>query len=513
MRPMSDRAVFDAVRLRPLLSATGPEIDRRSPLTGEPLGSLPTSTPDDIRAAAVGVRDVQTDWAARRVRERAAVLLQFHDYLLDHRDAFVDLLQLEGGKARLVATEEVLHVALTARYYGRTAARHLRPERGSGVFPLLTRIDRLFVAKGVVGVIAPWNYPLTMGVSDALAALVAGNGVLLKPDLQTPLAALAAIEGLRACGMPAPLWAVVLGAGDVVGPAVIDYVCFTGSTATGRSVAVRCAERLIGCSLELGGKNPLLVLADADVEKAAEGAVRACFANAGQLCVSTERIYVAEPLAQAFTEAFLRRTAALRLGGSLDFRHEMAGMINRAQLDRVGGHVENARSLGAVVLTGGHRRPDLGELYFEPTALSGVTAEMDCYAQETFGPLVSIYSVADDAEAVRRANDSAYGLNASVWTTDPVRGRAVAAQIRCGTVNVNEGYGATFASIDAPMGGMKASGLGRRQGREGIRRFVEVQSVGTQSGLPIAPSHGLGAQAFSTAMTGALRLLKRVGRA
>jgi succinate-semialdehyde dehydrogenase/glutarate-semialdehyde dehydrogenase len=505
----------DLLRLRGLLTATGPAMELRSPVTGEVIGELPTSTPADVEVGAQLAHRAQSQWAARPIDERARLLLDFHDHLLDRRDYFVDLLQ-SVGKDRLSAAEEVLHVALTARYYGRTARRYLHSERGEGVFPLLTRVDRNYVPKGLVGVIGPWNYPLTMAISDGLAALVAGNAIMLKPDHQTPLVALAAVELLRTVGLPADVWQVVHGRGNVVGRELIDvsdYVCFTGSTATGRMVAAQCAGRLIGCSLELGGKNPLVILEDADVEAAAEGAVRASFSNAGQVCVSIERIYVAEPLFEPFTRAFIARTQAIRLGNALDFEHDMGSLMNHDQLQRVRAHVEDAKAKGATVLTGGRRREDLGELFYEPTILTGVTPEMECYDHETFGPVVSVYAVADEGEAVARANESDYGLNASVWTSDHDRGRRVASKIKCGTVNVNEGFAATFGSIDAPMGGMKNSGLGRRQGQEGIRRFVEVQSVATQAGIPLAPSHGLDGKSFTSVMTGALRVMKKAGRA
>ncbi len=509
------RAGYDPVALIGLLSANGPAEPNRSPLTGDVLAEVPTSTAADVDDAVRRARAAQRIWAARSVDDRAALLLRFHDAVLDRRDALADLVQLGGGKARLSAVEEVLHVALTARYYGRRAPRFLRAERGAGVFPLLTTIERRYPPKGLVGVIGPWNYPLTMAVSDGLAALAAGNAVLLKPDRQTPLVPLAAVQLLREVGMPADLWQVVHGPGEVVGPQLIDasdYVCFTGSTRTGRIVATRCADRLIGCSLELGGKNPMVILEDADVEVAAEGAARAAFSNAGQLCVSIERVYVADSLYQPFLAALARRAAQITLGAGLSYAHQMGPLINRAQLDRVASHVGDAADKGATVVAGGKSRPDLGPLFYEPTVLAGVTPGMACYAEETFGPVVSVYPVADEAEAVRRANDSAYGLNASVWSADPERARRVATQLECGTVNVNEGFAATFGSIDAPMGGMHASGLGRRQGIEGIRRFVEVQAVATQSGLPLAPSHGMSAGTFVRGITGAMRVLRRVTR-
>src|SRR5215203_3736689 len=354
----------DLMRLQGLLTATGPGMELISPVTGEAIGELPTSTAADVEVGAQIAHRAQKEWATRPIEERAELLLDFHDHLLDQRDYFTDLLQADG-KDRLSAVSEVLQVALTARYYGRTARRYLRSERGEGLLPLVTRVERHYVPKGLVGVIGPWNYPLTMAISDGLAALVAGNAIMAKPAEQTPLVCIAAVELLEQCGMPPGLWQVVHGPGDVVGPQLIDvsdYVCFTGSTATGRVVAARCADRLIGCSLELGGKNPMLVLADADVEAAAEGAVRACFSNGGQLCVSVERIYVHHSLMEDFCRAFVARTQALRLGSAFDYDHDIGSLISLDHLQRVSEQVEGAQARGARVVTGGRKRRDLGEL-------------------------------------------------------------------------------------------------------------------------------------------------------
>ena len=369
---------------------------------------------------------------------------------------------------------------------------------------------------GVVGIISPWNYPFTMALCDGLPALLAGNAVVAKPDAQTMLSALLGAQLLEEAGFPKDLWQVVAGPGSRVGTSVIgkaDYICFTGSTATGKKVAAGCAERLIGCSLELGGKNPMLVLRDADVERAAEGAVRASFSNAGQLCVSMERLFVADQVYDRFRERFVARTQAMTLGATLDWGNDMGSLISQDQLDTVTRHVEDAVAKGARVLCGGRARPDLGPFYFEPTILEGVTPDMTCFGEETFGPVISLYRFHDEADAVARANDGEYGLNASIYSRDGARARDLARQVKCGTVNINEAFGATFASIDSPMGGMRESGMGRRQGSEGIHRYTESQSVGQQKLIRFAPMLGMSDEQYAGVMTANLRLMKKLGRA
>jgi succinate-semialdehyde dehydrogenase/glutarate-semialdehyde dehydrogenase len=499
-----------------IVATSGRTEEVRSPIGDQPLAHVPQSSDADVEEAFRRARRAQESWARTPLDVRAAALLRLHDLVLDRQEEIIDLICLESGKARKHAFDEPLHIALTARYYGRTAHEHLDSRRVRGVFPVLTRVDVNRLPKGVVGVISPWNYPFTMAVCDGLPALLAGNAVVAKPDAQTMLSALLAAELLEQAGFPPDLWQVLAGPGPEIGPAIVqraDYVCFTGSTATGTHVAKGCAERLIGCSLELGGKNPILVLRDADVEKAAEGAVRAAFSNAGQLCVSVERLFVADQIYDRFLARFVARTEAMTLGATLDWGNDMGSLISARQLENVIAHVDDAVAKGARVVAGGRARPDLGPFFYEPTILEGVTPEMACFGRETFGPVVSAYRFHDESEAVARANDGEYGLNASIYSQDGRRARELARQIRCGTVNVNEGFAASFASIEAPMGGMRSSGLGRRQGSEGVLRFTETQSVATQRASRIAPAYGLSDKAYGTLMTASLRVMKRLGRA
>ncbi|GGM35245.1 succinic semialdehyde dehydrogenase [Longimycelium tulufanense] len=503
-------------RLTTRAVASGPAAPVIAPFTGEPLADLPQSTVEDVHEAYKRAAEVQQEWAATPVRERCAMLLRFHDLLLERQDEVLDQIQLETGKSRWHAFEEVISVVNNARYIARRAPRLLAPRRRNGVMPVLSAARELRRPKGVVGLITPWNYPFELGLADGLAALVAGNAIVHKPDQQGALSVLLGIELLRAAGMPDGLWQVVLGDGPVIGGAVTDgadYVCFTGSTATGRIVGQRAGERLVDCSLELGGKNAMLVLDDAPVERAAECAVRACFSSAGQLCVSIERIYVDRRVHDAFVDAFVRRVKEMKVGPGTDWDVDMGSLISRRQLDGVQAHVEDAVAKGARVLAGGRHRPDLGPYFFEPTVLADVTEEMACFGAETFGPVVAIHPVDGVEKAIVAANDTPYGLNASVWGRNKRRAALVGARLRAGSVNVNEGYVASWGSVDIPQGGIGDSGVGRRHGAEGILRFTEAQAVVTQHLLDLGRPPGFSYRGWAKVYRLLMRTIRLIHRA
>lgn len=450
-----------------------------SPQTGAPVASVPRSTPEDVTRAVDRARDAQRAWARRTPAERARVLLALHDIVLAEQSAVLDLIQLENGKSRASAFEEVADVAQVSRHYAVKGPRYLQTRRVAGMLPVLTAATVHRRPVGVVGVISPWNYPLTLALADALPALLAGNAVVLRPDEQATLTALWAADALARAGLPDGVLQVVTGSAQI-GVALIeevDHIVFTGSTATGRKVAQQAAGRLIGMTLELGGKNPLYVAADAHVESAVAGAVRACFSNTGQLCMSIERLLVHEAVADEFLGRFVEAVRELRVGPGLDYTHDVGSLTNDAQLTRVSEHVDDAIARGARVLAGGVHRTDLGALFYEPTVLADVPPHARCATEETFGPVVSVQRVRDDAEALRLMNETEYGLNASVWTSSLRRGRELAAQVRAGSVGINDGYAAAWGSVGAPMGGFGASGVGRRHGRESIEAMTEAQTV------------------------------------
>lgn len=507
-------STFDPAKLTRHVTSSGKTRDVLAPFTGEPLAEMPVSTAEDVRAAYEKARAARAAWAALPARERVRPFLLLHDAILKRRDEILDIVQWETGKARRHAFEEVLDVAGCTLYYARRAPGLLAAQGRRGIFPIATRVSELRRPKGTVAVISPWNYPLSLGVTDVVPALMAGNTVVHKPDTQTALCTLWTIELLVELGMPRDIWQIVLGEPDEIGDALMDgadYVAFTGSTRGGRKIAEEAAKRLVGCSLELGGKNPMIVLDDADLDVAAQGAIRACFTNAGQLCLSIERLYIHDSIYDAFTEKFVKQVRNMKLGSGLDWSVRMGSLTSQRQLDGVLAHVSDAVAKGATVLAGGKARPDVGPLFYEPTVLTGVTPDMELCRNETFGPVVALYRFGTDDEAVTLANDTDYGLNASVWTRDLPRGRALAARIEAGTVNINEGYGAAYASYDAPMGGMKSSGLGHRHGAEGLLKYTEVQTVASQATwLGFDAPGGVPYEKYADTLAGLLKTMRRL---
>ena len=463
-----------------------------------------------VQDVVANAREAQREWAFVPVRDRAAIARRFSRLAYQHQDEILDTIQAETHKNRLSAFEEAVDAAQLAHFYGRRGPGFVRGGRRRGAIPFLTRAVEHLRPVGVVGVITPWNYPFTLPASDVIPALIAGNAAVLLPDAAAPRTADIVERLLLEAGLPAGVLTVVHGGGRVHGDALVaaaDYIMFTGSTAVGRSVAEKCAARLIGFSGELGGKNPMLVLSDADVPAAARAAVRACFSNSGQLCVSIERIYVVNSLYEQFLGEFAEHTRSMTLGDGTDWEIDMGPLISTTQCERVAQQVDDAVKRGATVVTGGRRRPDIAPTFYEPTILTDVTDDMTLGAGETFGPVVAVYRVADDNEAIRRANESEYGLNASVWTR---RGDSVGHAIHAGTVTVNEGYSASWASHGAPMGGMRSSGMGRRHGRDGIIKYTEAQTVAVQRLAGITPVGRQTNRAYARMLNRLLALWNRI---
>lgn len=466
---------------------------------------------DTVRSAYHTARTAQPSWAATDPAMRCRPFLRTSELLLQRRDAALDVVQTETGKARMNALEELLDAAVSIRHYARYAPRLLRPRRRPGALPVLTRTRTHARPHGVVAVITPWNYPLALA-ADVIPALIAGNAVVHKPDTRTARSSMILREHAIEAGLDPRLWQVVTGDVDEIGDQLIDgadYVSFTGSTRAGRQIGQRCADRVIGCSLELGGKNPMIITEDADLDRAVTAALRACFGNAGQLCIGIERIYVQRGAYDDFLRRFVTATKLLRLGSGLDFTADVGSLIDERQLERVRGMVERAVATGARVLAGGRARPDLGPAFFEPTVLVDAAPEAEINREEVFGPVVTVAPYDSDEEAIRLANDSPYGLNAAVFGSDGRRTRRIAERLETGMVNINEGYASGYGSA-APIGGRKRSGTGRRHGAEGLLQYTESQTVASQHLIGFDPFLGMTKEQYARFLSGSVAALSRL---
>ena len=471
--------------------ATGAEIIVYNPATTQEIGRAPLTMPEEVARAVGRAREAQPSWSARSFHERGSVIMQARKVILNELDEIAALVSRETGKptAEAIAMELAPGLDLM-QHFARKSAALLRPRRISvGLYWTMGRSSyEIYKPLGVVGIISPWNFPWATPLDEVVMALMAGNSVVLKPSELTPLTALKIQEVLSRAGLPENVLQVVTGDGSTGAALVasgIDKIMFTGSVATGRRVAAAAAKYLIPVVLELGGKDPMVVLEDANVANAARGVVWGAFANCGQSCSSVERCYVHESIAEQFIAEVVRETKRLRQATGPDGATDLGPMSSERQLSVVERHVNQAINNGAVALTGGERLRDVAGAFYPPTILTNVTHEMDVMREETFGPVLPIMTFKTDDEAVRLANDSDFGLTASVWTSNIGRGQQLARQIDAGTVTINEVL-YTHAIAQTPWGGMKQSGLGRTHGQAGLLELVRPKHVHVNR-LPFMP--------------------------
>jgi acyl-CoA reductase-like NAD-dependent aldehyde dehydrogenase len=455
-----------------------------NPATGAKLAELPVMPPEQVEQAVRQARLAQQEWAGLSFKERRKIMYRWRSKLIANQARIVETLVSENGKPRPEALIELFYLADVIGSYCANAPRVLKV-RAVPLHLLKTKRARVtYHPVGVVGVISPWNFPLLLGFGDGLAALAAGNAIVLKPSEVTPLSALLLAELADGVGFPPDLIQVVTGLGET-GASLVDYadlIAFTGGTATGKKVMERASRRLIPVLLELGGKDPMVVLKDADLERAVNGAVAGAFFNTGQTCISVERLFVEAPLYDRFVARLVEQVNKLRLGS------DPAGINNidqgpmtlLSQLELVERQVADARAKGAKILTGGQRRADLpGGLFYEPTVLTGVTPDMLVMQEETFGPLLPVIKVKDAAQALRMANTGRFGLSSSIWTADTSKGEALARQLKAGSTCVNDVL-INYFMPEVPFGGINDSGLGYRHGGpDSLKKFCRPQTVVT----------------------------------
>ena len=459
--------------------ATSGMIVSVNPATGDVLGEVPNMTGEQVKAAVACARDAQEGWAKLAVVERCERVRQFGRELVSRAEEIIEILVMEAGKNRQEAlTTEVVVVADLINYFCDKAPRFLAPEPISLHLVKHRKSKIHYVPRGVIGVIAPWNFPFAIPMGEVVMALIAGNGVVLKPSEFTPLVAIKTKEIFDACGIPPELFQVVTGGGKT-GAALIDggiqYCIFTGSVATGKKVAAACGERLIPCTLELGGKAPAVVCADADLDRTAAAITWGGFANSGQVCCSVERVYAHHAVYDELVSRVVTATKALRQGDPSKQEVDVGAMVWEGQVDHVESMVKTAVTQGATVEVGGTRGKGPG-LFYAPTVLSGATQDMDIMREEIFGPVIPIMQVESEAQAVALANDSHLGLVAYVFTQDRAKGDRLAQSIEAGTVMVNDVL-TTFGCPETPWGGVKMSGIGRTHSIIGLRDMCEVRHI------------------------------------
>jgi acyl-CoA reductase-like NAD-dependent aldehyde dehydrogenase len=474
-----------ATTQRPARADEGPAALKfavENPATGDVITEVPLLGADDLRPMARAAREAQPGWEALGFEGRGRVLRRAQKWMLDNADRIIGVVVSESGKTHEDAQLVDLGYTVSALgFWAKEAPEYLSDERVPSWNNPVTAGKRLvirYAPVGVVGVIGPWNYPIANSFGDCIPALAAGNSVILKPSEVTPLSSLLMAEMMRECGLPEGVFQVATGDGST-GAALIgevDCVMFTGSTNTGKSVMKAAADALIPCYLELGGNDPMIVCADADVERAANAAAFYSMNNGGQVCISVERVYVEEPVYDEFVDRVTDNVRWLRQGAPAGIGTVDIGAVTfPPQLEIVDSHVRDALDKGAKVLVGGHPRSGQGR-FFEPTVLVDVDHSMRIMQEETFGPTLPIMKVADAEHAVALANDSSYGLQASVWTADVKRGEALARRVEAGVVCVNDAQ-MNYSALNLPMGGWKASGLGTRHGANGIRKYCKLQSL------------------------------------
>jgi succinate-semialdehyde dehydrogenase/glutarate-semialdehyde dehydrogenase len=470
-------------------AATAAKLDSFNPATGELVGSVPTLTPEDVQAVVDDVAEVQPFWGQLQLSERAEYMRRTADVLISQLDDLAELLTREQGKPRAESyTMELLPTIDLLHWCADNGPKILAPEsvRNPQLFLKTKKSSFLYEPIGVVGVIAPWNYPWSIPFGEVAIALMAGNGVVLKPASLTPLLGERIREAFEKAGLPEGLVRTIHGGGRV-GQALVESsagkIFFTGSVEVGRGVGETCAKQMKGCVLELGGKDPQIVCADADLANATSGAVWGGFANAGQTCSGIERVYVVRDVAEPFIAEVVRKTKALTVGDPLQWTAEMGPMVSEEQFDTVCELVDDAIANGAERHCGGPVEVEgFSGKFIAPTVLTGVTHEMRIMREEIFGPVLPIVTVDGEQEALELANDSRFGLGASIWTSDRAKGDRMAAQVQSGMVWIND-HSFSHGACQCAWGGVKESGLGRSHSKFGFYECVNVKLVTWEPGM------------------------------